>query len=563
MPRSTRKKISTLKRPFFTRRPSKITWVRVLALLRTYRVEVLLLAAAAICFIASLPYIFSNDEAAYLLNGKQILQGMLPYRDYFFHHMPGMDLLSAFIYIFSGSNLFIFRLLFNALLFGALVLNSILIYRSFGKFSARLYIIFMALFHMVWLHVAIGTSVIAYLLPLAFLLIWTSGKVISIKRLVVISLILFWIPFINLGYILVALVLYLLLAYRLLVPLQKTWLPNLVRVGAILAAPYIIFILVLILLGVLREFTFSNWEFNQRYYAPLIQDRVHGSLGLLPRLLNGTLSQIGSLFVNFSPAYLLQLLLLLSFPVTAFMLWRTNHKAYALGLVAILLAINPRHNLYAPPGITSSLAETVNYGSVYKSFALFLAALSIPWLLAQRNNIKGSLERGLGRLYAYAFLALVPLLLLQYTTHTFVKIALDKQDVNFVAHALRTSPDKAQQIDSVLEPEDTYWIGPVDFDTQLYAQSVRATRYSFYLPWIDACITCRTKLVNELRDTRPNIIIWKPFSLDGKPYVYSQEFRQLLEKEYMPLKEKGWEDYYIRNDWKDQFTSRSGINLPQ
>lgn len=57
------------------------------------------------------------DEYDSILGGKRILQGEIPYRDWFQHHQPGAYVLAAIILPFSGHHFLLFRLMLEAVYF--------------------------------------------------------------------------------------------------------------------------------------------------------------------------------------------------------------------------------------------------------------------------------------------------------------------------------------------------------------------------------------------------------------------------------------------------------------
>jgi len=115
------------------------------------------------------------DEYDSLVGGKYILEGKIPYRDWFQHHQPGAYLLAAFILPFSGQSFVKFRVLLAFVFFLINLAGYILIKKRCKNFQLHFYLIFLLFLSIsatyFWGQMLLADTLSAYLLIPAYILL--------------------------------------------------------------------------------------------------------------------------------------------------------------------------------------------------------------------------------------------------------------------------------------------------------------------------------------------------------------------------------------------------------
>jgi hypothetical protein len=89
----------------------------------------------------------------------------------------------------------------------------------------------------------------------------------------------------------------------------------------------------------------------------------------------------------------------------------------------------------------------------------------------------------------------------------------------------------ANVVNVVNKNSDTYWLGPMDFYSQILITSHNASRYTFYLPWHAACPECKQELLNDLKTKQPNVVYWEDAgAIHGHPTAeYGKDIKDFLQ----------------------------------
>lgn len=232
-----------------------------------------LFAAIAILFLVNSQYLAYPDEFVNILGGKFILEGKVPYRDFFDHHLPGAWYLSAFLLLFSFGSFVKFRFFWGLL--------SYVILFFVGKFVEKrnkdLYPFFLGFFFLYpiitmyyWTHLFIADGIAFLFFSALFWMLFAESyaEKHSIKTLTYLSLINAAFIMCSLTYIYIAILFYAWIALFLFRTLAKAEKPvgAFFRFVLISAAPYLLYALYLFISNSWREFYISNVVYNTTLY---------------------------------------------------------------------------------------------------------------------------------------------------------------------------------------------------------------------------------------------------------------------------------------------------------
>jgi hypothetical protein len=518
-------------------------------LTRRRAVDLGLMASAGVLFVAGCFYLPGFDETDNLLGGQLIADGQWPYRGFFSHHMPGMYLLSALVQTVSGPHVFFFRLAFNLLAFCLLLANAALLRRLVGSFSARLYLLLLPLGHLVGFgQMALAESFTPYVFTAALVLVLFSEpqRLFTPRVLALVSVLLFLVPFFSLSYVFVTAVLYLVLAVRYW-STQRPWRIRKVGVSlATLGLPFVLTFVVLLATGTLRRFIFDVITFNATYYAPLVGQPGGSVARTLLATVRNSVDQLGTLARHVGdPAYSIQLLHVIAYLLAGAVLWQMGKRIEALLFLSLLLFIDPLVNIFNPPAIVSSLGDRSQHSLMYTSVALTAACIAIPHMWARWS---GRWRPGVVavRTAVTAYLLIVTVSLGMHTANSLSSVFVRHDSVNVYtfAEGLPKALD-VTVVNQLTGPGDHAWIGPANFRSQLYMTAERASAYTFFLPWQDACADCRSELLDGFATQEPKVIVWRSQRYLGAPYTYHAEIRRFLEERYFEVSDPRLEHFHF------------------
>jgi hypothetical protein len=460
-----------------------------------------LILASAFCFFFNVLYVVSPDEGANMLGAKLILQGQLPSIGFFSHHAPGAFFLAIPFYLLSGNNPVEFRIFFNVALFAWLIFNSYLVLRYFNRYAACIFLVVSSLSHIpFWGHLVLAESFIINAASTVLILLIADAfrKESGLTRnvlIVIAGLLLFMIPFVALAYIFIAALLFLWLCIQLVKFRNERRHTILLLVAAL--SPVVLYGVALLATGSLKTFLFENLTFNAHYYGPFFGDQGSNPFLVLINIIGTSTGQIVDIF---SHPKIFELGLFMCYIVVATQL--VIHKKYLGSLLVILfvLVADPRVGLYGPPGISGSLDQVSQHSEVYKSVAILMLGL-----------IAGLVPSFKSRLIHVPLLLYVSLVILLGTVLGLKNLSINDtlhttKQSNLSSYAARLPSPQIVIINKTLTSRDSAWVGPLNFYDQLYLQPERATRYTFYAPWHEACPKCRDDFFGSLKITKPEII---------------------------------------------------------
>lgn len=516
-------------------------------LIRIYWLDICVIIIAASLFFSSIFYLVAADDMDNFLGGKLILEGQFPYKDFFSHHAPGMYFLSALIYPFTEANAFTYRLLFNGITFALAIALFTLLAKHFSRTTARAFILLFSFAHTIaFMHLPLGESLIAILIPITLLLIYGDKRnPYSRKRTIFISLLLFLVPFMSLAYIFPALVLYILYAITSAQNTRQNKVKVIGEISISYALPYILGGLIVLFSGSLADVKYDLLDFNSTYYAPMVGEQGGGVLKTLAAMLMNSVSQISLVGSNlFNPAFITQALLLLGIGIFAVMSWKEGRRTIACALPALLLTLSTRTNTFNPPAISSSLNQLAQHAALYLSVALLLGTVGSIYFLSRKGGF-------ILKVASIMYLILVPLSVLNIWTNRMSDVFITKQSQNYYTYAKNIQDtNTATVINKFTTTSDHSWIAPFDFVSQIYLTPQRMSKYTFYLPWLNASPKITDDLISSLSKDHPKLIYVAPYQTSGANY--SDKLTNYIEENFFTVPDPRLQYYYFNNIDKEK-----------
>jgi putative flippase GtrA len=527
-------------------------------------IDVVVIILTSIVFLGAVFFHPTVDDVDNLLGGTLVGQGVHPYVGFFSHHAPGMYYLSWFIQLFTGPDLFWFRFVFNLILITIVVVTYCLLrHYRIHKLIAITYIGLMALMNYIALSaVPLGESVVAVLLPLVLTILFlgqTKGRPLSLKMVIICSILISAMPVLALSYALPAGVLYIPLTIAIgrgYFGIGQCDLVGFLKALLAMFMPVALLVICLGSTGLLGPMYDDVVTFNNTIYAPMMGQQTNGILGLLIMTLKQNMTDILGVVSSIPDTYsLLSLVFILAvaFFITRLVLIKDFIAATAI-IFLFLLSI-PLINLYNISGLTGDLSNLSNQASVYVHFICFAFVMGpLYWLVTNTNepNTRKKMMRIV--LWAYSLIFIISTIV----AVSFVVIRDVRQSrVTYYEYAQQAKKNATVTLaNSLLNTRSSYWIGPLDFESQLYIKAHRATKYSFYAAWIDSSPKHRMEFLEQLREQKPEVVFFSRFYYRGVVYNYSQELRSILEDNYYQVANEKFENVYFLKDEREYFTKK-------
>jgi hypothetical protein len=463
-------------------------------------------------YVLSIALLFASrvrefgDETDNLLGGVLVAQGQRLYVDFFSSHMPFPYYVAALPALFGVSTLEQFRLYSNALL----VLATLAIV---GSFRGRLPVHVLGLWATLtvfahtlqWGEMLTASTCAGYGMFLAGLLFFTNPTLrFTARQLVALSVGVFValqselvaiFPLLLLGLCLVAVRLAAALRGS---PRQEA--AALLKATLTVAAPHLALLLGFWVTGILGDFSYYAYVFNQTYYARFVMNP----------------SFVGMLH-DWEAQYRTYLWLSLQQPLGV-------HAGLALAnLIAGWLMLRTRGPVFAALYYLFIALTHVRDEGAYYLCSYFSLALDLAWAIGVFRARRQRWEAAL----ACAILAVTAVFVVQIG-----------RTYDLSGRPARNAPEVGI-VQSLTAPQEQILVVP--FDQYLYLASGRmpASMFSYYLPWhaVDPRIDAR--LLDDMRSTRPPIVIFHRNELvndQWRPIEYGRRlYDTLLRDGYEPL----------------------------
>ena len=528
--------------------------------------EVLVYILSIAIFVFNAHYVSYPDEFVNLLGGRAILQGKIPYRDFFDHHLPLAWYLSSLFLMVSFNSFVIFRLIWSLFSFGLFFKLGFYLkkkYSDFYPYFLAFIVFYPSLALYFWFHLYLADSLAVLFFSLIFWLVMVSSLTDKIekKTLYLTSFLTFCLIFSSMTFLYLAFFLYLWQFYLYLKKEKKQWWKFIL----ISLLPYFVYGFYLVLTNSWYEFYFSNFVYNTKLYISipnyirgrffnplkfaltLIDNFYQGYLPLLSKIKHldlylpiDTLSALGSLVLLF------------------FLFWK--NPLLAIFYFFILSFSAPRSNI-------SQYKETDYQSSIF--FVLGITSALLFFFLSKITHFKDQIINDLKRIVSVVmaiFFVFSFVFLLGNFYHKFFMVYTQKipsvTDQSFVAEFLK----------GILNKGDLFWIGPYEPDHEFFAVDFRLPgKYPTLLPQFREDDYLKKDFLKQFEKNPPKVIIFKhQASIFMTPAdEFGRFFLDWLDDKYTSVEKIKTvsvvgspsefdlkTDLYIRNDVKEEILSR-------
>lgn len=516
------------------------------------------------------------DEFDNVLGGKYILSGQLIYKEWFTHHGPFPYFLSALINLFGGTSFVHFRIIYSLILF-LITVGSYLYIRKSVKGIATEFYLLVILFISIsstyfWGHMMLADSLAAFfLMPVYGLTIikLIYEKTFTTKDYIFISVLSGLALLSALTYAYLVAGLFVVLGINFILEYKRKI--NFLYAGKIiliLLAPYILFLLYLLLTGSIKDYFYQAIVFNRDYYIyyPGHEGKpptnpLRYAIVMLQGFHNNFSSMLNTVKgFNFDFPFNITLAVgNVAFGI--FLLFKRKYLAFLL-MLGVLVYANARTNPF-------SSGETDYQSAVYIMISIFNLCFA---LFAIYKMLNLNIEFG-----QKLILSLIFILLLVYSFFGFTFVlrkfsykAYDKY-MGF-APAIYDAPKVSPLINHIVEKDSYAWIGPFGFEELYYLNPKVPSRYQILLPGMGASTSIPPELLSEFNANKPEVIYFDKdqFILGNNPSIYGKFFVDFLNDNYTTLdKEEGYiytpnvdqsllfgQKLFIRNDIKEDIINR-------
>jgi len=534
-----------------------------------------LLFVCALVFMINSTYISYPDEFINILGGRAIVLGKLPYRDFFDHHMPFAWYLASSVLIFTKQNYILFRIGWGLLQALSVVALGIVIMRKYSKFAliyALWAVLYAAAAMYFWLHLYLGDSLAVWFFSGAFWLILletTHGNKAKWIRYLIVTLISLMV-FSSLSYLYIGAIMY---GWVTVLTLSEH-LSNRSRLShhlrelgilvLVIATPYMLYGLYLLITGTLGDFWFANFTYNTKLYIN-IANYSSASSSFNP--LRFALTVINNFWSSYLPllsqiAYIslynpMSRLVALGTLLTAIYLC---YKRPLFGLLYLLLL-----SFSAPrSGQLVDMKQTDYQMGLFIIMGTISAAFVLYQLLHDLDTKSFFVKclRSVACFFLMMYFAFTLAFMLQNT------LSIRYQRYMGTLPPTTNISDIADFITRWIEPNDAYWIGPYEGHQAFYVKKGHtAGKYPSLLPQFRENDYLRNDFLHQMEIANPKMIIFHhessifqtpaiefgAFFLDwmkGK-YVNCVEAKIECKSEVRGINVH--EDVYLRNDSKDIF----------
>jgi len=470
---------------------------------RSNRIIFLLYLLSFLFFWINSQYVSYPDENVNLLGAKSILQGGVAYRDFFDHHMPLAWYLGSVLLLLSHGVFTTFRTLWSLFVFISFSLLSIYICKKYKEFFLS-FLFFMVLYPLAgvyfWFHLFLADSLAGFFFSMVFWLIGVQllSKRIDYKGIVAASLLTFALIFSSLTYIYLAFALYLAQVYLLFIN-KKGY----VKFLLISIAPYILYLIYLLLSGTFSDFYFANITYNTQIYIDTpnyVRGAHFNPLKFALTLIYNFYSSYVPLLINIKDLDVNQAINSLLGLGTLLLLIFAFLRSSVLGVIFLLILS------FSSPRSTIEFYKETNYQmSVFFLLGLISAIFSV--FIFEKKIFVEKTFKDFSRL---AFLLL--LIFFFFASLGLLKNTYDKYYLRYTQKlpSIANVAYSASFVDQVLKKGDYYWMGPYDPDQEFFVQNARLPgKYPTLLAGFDKSKEVQQSFLSQFTTHPPKLIIYR------------------------------------------------------
>lgn len=504
---------------------------------RKWLPEIVFFLIVLLVFIVNSSYVSYPDEFVNLLGGKFINAGKIPYKEFFDHHLPFAWYFAAVLLKFSFGSFILFRLYWAIFIFVLLAILGLWIRKNYKNLYPY-YLVFFLLHPLVsiyfWLHLYLADNLATLLFIMVFWLLFPQtieGK-INYKVILISSFLTFSLIFSSLTFVYLALTLYVWQFHLLL--RAKIRIKNIVFFILFNLAPYLIYILYLLITSSLSDFLFANFTYNTKLYI----DIPNYTLGRFFNPLKFGFTLIFNFWEGFLPRLATIRDLNLYLPVATLtvlgnitlLILLTLKNIFGGFIFFFLLSFSaPRSNLQ------KAMFETDYQVGLF--IVLGIAASIFAIYLLRKLEVKDVLIndfRRLGQLLISVLLLFTFLFLLKNTYNKWYLRYTQKIPSIF------DKADVAQFLDEILDEGDYYWVGPYEPHEVFFVKKGRLPgKYAVLLPQYKQSEYLKKTFIEQFEKHLPMVIVFKKDTgIFGTPtYLFGDFFLAWMKDKYTPLED--------------------------
>ncbi len=535
------------------------TWVK-----RHWKTVLVFLLLFAL-FVANAFHEEYPDEFDSITGGRYITEGRLPYKDWFQHHQPGAYVMAATILPFSGRSFVKFRISWEVVLFTLLTVSYVLLKkrlpgRNLGFYVMLLFVIALSGTYF-WGHMLLADTLAGYMLLPAFALLALKDyyrERFEPADLAIVGGFAFLSWFTSMTYIFIVAAVSLYALYLFLSTSALAWRKRLLTGVGVLAVPYALFVLYLLMSGSVSDYYWANVVYNTNYYIynyphepgqPI--NPIRYAAVIFDAFLNNYLPALWGV-AGFPISNPVQVTLAFSSAVAVALAVATGRWLYLFPLLVTLVFSNARSN-------PQSIRETDYQAFVYIITSMFNGLFSIAAFGDLINKEKTNVARR-------SVFSVVYVVLLLYWIATVAFFGMKMEQKYFPKYmgtmpTIYSRPQIAQYVNQIVSPDDYVYIGPFEFEELLYINARQPSKYHWFLDHA-AKNKIKDELIADLTKNRPKVIVFQrnfaPWGGDAKSYNWwMQEF---LDKNYFRIFTLNGELKDVEYKWKIPNTQNFDID---
>jgi len=483
------------------------------------------------------------DEFDNILGGWYILHGRLIYTGFFTHHGPIAYFIAALVEIFSGRSFVKFRIIYSIFLLAYFFWTYFFLKKRVGIIKSRPYLYFIPVIGIAatyfWGHMLLADSISGFFLTPVYVLILFKifyRENLLRKDFIFISVLtaLAWLSSLTYTYLILLIVLCSIGYYFYYQPDKPVIKKQIWEVLGIFLAPYLVFLVYLLITGSLHDYIYQAITFNEKYYI-YNYPRPSGSTHINPIryaivIAHDALTAFFSLAIqikDFNLTYPFNATLLLANLVLLIYLISKRNYYFAVFVFLFLIYANARSD-----PLTSK--ETDYQSAVYMMFSLFNICFVIPNLYKELNTNLLPAKRVI-LIGCFALISIYSL----FTGFYLFTLWMNKAYTKYMGTAplIYDRPIIAPVINSVVSPRDYMWIGPFAFEELFYANGNIPSKYQILIPDMGQAPDIQQQMLTDFQTHKPKIIYFdREFYVLGKdPDEYGQFFINFLNNNYITL----------------------------
>lgn len=519
-------------------------------------------------FLVNATYVSYPDEFVNLLGGRAIANGLLPYRDFFDHHLPFAWSLAAVLIKLTFGHFTLFRLAYALFAF-LLMLGVALHIRKtnpgiypYYRFFFFLYPFFTVYF---WLHLFIADGLACLFFSLSFWLTIneTLQKKSNLGILLMSTFLNFSLLFSSLTFIYITFALYLWQGYLILRDHRNT--RDIIAFLLVSFLPYGYYLVQLLATGTFRDFWISNYEYNAKHYVHI--------KNYTPGRFFDPFKLGGAIVYNFYTDYLPLLTTIKHFdlylPILTLSAWSTfctlivlffRDKAVFIFYFFILSFSAPRSNIDKYSETDYQMGMFITLGMIS---ALLVLYLHKDWKL--EDKILEYLKNGA---------MMVVALLLLFTTAFLIQNTYDKAYQRYTGFMPGISSHSfvSNFFDEILLDGEVFWIGPYEPHHEYPVEKGRLPgKFPTLLPQFRESDYFSAEFIKQFESNPPVMLVFKhEASVFATPAdQFGRFFLNWMKGKYITVEEiEGYQqlkspvdfnlkgDLYIRIDKQEEILNR-------